>query len=48
MQLTIRIEPHHVLEIGAFVPRIAQPLSSTATPLLVGELAAPNVTTAAE
>jgi hypothetical protein len=38
MSLTIRVEPHPLLEIGAFVTRIARPLASTRTPQVITDL----------
>jgi DNA/RNA-binding domain of Phe-tRNA-synthetase-like protein len=42
MTLTIRIEPHPVLEIGAFVTRILKPMASTGTPPIIADLASPQ------
>jgi hypothetical protein len=40
MALTIRIEPHPLLEIGAFVTRILKPMAATETPPIIADLAA--------
>jgi DNA/RNA-binding domain of Phe-tRNA-synthetase-like protein len=44
MGLTIQLEPHDLLEVGAFVTRFAQPLATIATPAEISALAVPGAT----
>src|SRR5262249_35502317 len=42
MALTLVVEPHPVAEMGAFVTRVAQPVSTLATPPAIAALALPG------
>ena len=44
MSLTLQLEPHPLLDVGAFVTRLADPLGSLATPPSVTRLAEPGST----
>jgi DNA/RNA-binding domain of Phe-tRNA-synthetase-like protein len=44
MGLTIQVEPHELLDVGAFVTRFSQPLATIATPAEITALAAPGAT----
>jgi len=44
MSLTLEIEPHPLLEIGAFVIRTPRPLAELATPTEIARLAEPGAT----
>ena len=44
MSLTLKIEPHPLLEVGAFVMRTPHPLAELATPPAIARLAEPGAT----
>ncbi|HEX2688448.1 MAG TPA: phenylalanine--tRNA ligase beta subunit-related protein [Kofleriaceae bacterium] len=44
MPLTLAIEPHPLLDLGAFVTRTAHPLAELATPAAIARLAEPEAT----